>query len=174
MRDFETELIYPATRERLKTEVLEGHLSSEELIALVNAASYLGLGEMLPTVGSLLDNADANVRICVLNALSFAFSADDFISQVLQIFHSDSDEDVRAAAAMAVGTSARRRMDLSLLRKLRASMNNNDEPLVVRDAARRAFLYALGRPYSDRQALSFEDASRIDIDLLPDGWHTPE
>lgn len=164
MRDYSQELLNAQSREVLSQEISKGKLTPQELITVINSISEFGLEQCLPQIGRALDHIDPTVRISALNALAFAFDSDQWTPRIKEIFASDQDEDVRAAAAVALGSAAKRGTRADILRILKAVFIDTSEPLVVREAARRSFLYGLHKSLADRESITFDEAASLSFD----------
>jgi HEAT repeats len=162
MREFSEELLTDAGRARIREEMQKGELTARETVAVVNAIEKYTLTPFLPEIETALDHEDANVRISALSAICFAFSPDLSYSRVVEMFNSDPDEGVRSMAATTLGGIARGGGHPEVFQMLRSTFASGAETLTVRDAAKRAFLYAKGRSIQERMRMSFEDAMSVE------------
>ena len=76
------------------------------------------------------------------------------------------DEDVRAAAAVALGSIASRSRQMTLSAVLRAVFINTSESEVVREAACRSFLYSQHIGLSERQKITLDEAAEMSFDPM--------
>jgi len=163
MPRFETILIDGASRKSLEQKVLNGQLSSKELTEFAMDASILGLTELAPTVATLLDYPNSQVRIYALDAFTQAFDARPHFNRISRIFLEDDCEEVRIAAANALASLAREDLDRqekdgAALKVMRDVLANPSQPEEVREATKRGILYALGRSRLERETLSHDAA----------------
>lgn len=166
MRDFESELLNPQSRERLMRKVSDGVLTDQEVARVIGTIGWLSLSFLVPDIVAALDHPSPIVRISALHELGFSFYASDWTAKISGMLSGDLDEDVRVAAAVALGTAVKQKPDADIFRTLRRTFSDASEALVVRDAARRAFLYGLHKPWSDLDKITFEEASTLDFDAL--------
>jgi len=162
MREFSEELLTEPGRAKIREEMRKGELTAKETVAVINAIEKFTLFQLLPEVEAALDHEDPWVRISELSALCFAFSADSKYSRIVEMFNSDDNEDVRSMAATTLGNLACDGRYPQALRMLRSTLGSTAETFTVRDAAKSAYLHAIGRSIHDRMGMSIEDAMKIE------------
>lgn len=86
-------------------------------------------------VDRLLRHQDWRVRSSALNMVWWGVGATDGIDQSIEILMHDSDEDIRAEAALALYEAARSTPKESRVRGALKGVADNDESDYVRDAA---------------------------------------
>lgn len=153
---------------RIAALMREGKLNAHQTSTAINNFSRIPWEFALLLIERELDHPDCIVRIEALNALGFAFSSTARLDRVIELFKSDEDEDVRCAAAYALGTLGEGDNHPEIRTVFVATIRDPSESAYVRISAYRGLLRATGVPKEERPPLLADpkDLSIINWNLV--------
>jgi HEAT repeat protein len=153
---------------RIAALMRERKLTAKQTSEAINNFSRIPWEFVRPVIERELDNPDCIVRIESLNALGFAFSSTSRLDRVIELFKSDEDDDVRCAAAYALGTLCEDGKHPEIRMVFVATIRDPDESAFLRVSAYRGLLNANGTPKGERPPLlaDAQDLSIINWDIV--------